>query len=309
MQGKVLGAIVVGLIVAALTAATVWWLPPWLMKWPYAGVSTTPGGLSIPDILKAETDLRHSIVETLQVIATAATAIVLVFTLYYTSRNVTLAETNSERTLEAQRQARLGERFSKAIEQLSSSSEPVRFGAVYALSRIARESKEDYWPVVELLCAFLRSERPAGRQRAPGRVAPPEDVKAIAAFLRTRDRQHESIEQTIDLSRTNLHALDLSGVHLIGAILDGAELDGARLVGAHLSRAKLGNVVATDADFTDALLDRSFLNGADLSRARLTGADLRDASVQNVKADPVFGPTKNMTAAQRATASGNWNEF
>jgi Pentapeptide repeats (8 copies) len=305
---RVTAAVVAGIAVAALTVAAVWLVPPWLMTGPYAEVSTTLGGLSISDILKSATDLRHSIIETLQVIATAVTAIVLVFTLYYTAKNVSLAEKNSQLSLDAQRQARIGERFSKATEQLSNTSEPVRVGAVYALARIAQESEEDYWPVVELLCAFLRSKRPVGSQRATGPVAPPEDIKAIAVFLRTRDHQREVAGQTINLSRTNLHALDLSGVHLVGAILDGAELDGAQLNEAHLRGAKLSSALATDADFTDADLEGSFLNGATLTRARLTGANLRDAMLTGAKANPVIGPAKNLTQAQKDSVDGTWYE-
>ena len=143
---KIAAAVLSGLLIVAVTIYAVWWLPPRMMTWPYAGMSTTWGGLSLPDSLKAQTDLRHTIVETLQVIATAITAIALVYTLQFTARNVRLAENAakeardaSEKNLNAQKQTRFGERFSKATEQLSNTSEAVKVGAIYALARIARE--------------------------------------------------------------------------------------------------------------------------------------------------------------------------
>ena len=125
MPLKVLGAVVGGLITAALLLVVVWaiwYIPPRLMLWPYFGVSPAPGGLTLNDLLKAESDLRHSVVETAQVVATAVTAFGIVLTLYFTARNVNLAERSSERSLEAMRQSRLGERFSKALEQLGDDS-------------------------------------------------------------------------------------------------------------------------------------------------------------------------------------------
>ena len=171
------------------------------------------------------------------------------------------------------------------------------------------KSEEDHWPIVELLCAFLRSQRPARQQQARGRVSPSEPAKAVAFFLRKRCHTREQAGQVIDLSLTNLHGLNLEKARLTNAVLDGAELDGVRLVGAFLSHAKMANVGATDTDFTDAHLDGCFLNGADLTRATLTRADLRDASVLNAKADPIIGPVFNVTQQQKDSVKGIWNEI
>lgn len=53
-------------------------------------------------------------------------------------------------------QRRITENFTKATEQLGSDKTAVRLGGIYTLDRISRESPDDYWTVMETLCAFVR---------------------------------------------------------------------------------------------------------------------------------------------------------
>jgi hypothetical protein len=57
---------------------------------------------------------------------------------------------------EADRQRRIVETFSKAVEQLGSNKLEVRVGAIFALERISKESPADYWIIVQVLAAFVR---------------------------------------------------------------------------------------------------------------------------------------------------------
>ena len=69
------------------------------------------------------------------------------------------AQTASERHQEqtnADRQRRITESFSKAVEQLGSDKLEVRLGGIYSLERISKESPDDYWTVMENLTAFVR---------------------------------------------------------------------------------------------------------------------------------------------------------
>jgi hypothetical protein len=45
----------------------------------------------------------------------------------------------------ADRQRRITEGFSKAVEQLGSDKLEVRLGGIYSLERISKESPDDYW--------------------------------------------------------------------------------------------------------------------------------------------------------------------
>ena len=67
----------------------------------------------------------------------------------------TASERHQEQT-NADRQRRITESFSKAVEQLGSDKLEVRLGGIYSLERISKESPDDYWTVMENLTAFVR---------------------------------------------------------------------------------------------------------------------------------------------------------
>lgn len=315
MQRVIAIAICGALVGILLIAPLIWLLPSSLMLLPYTGVSVTAPGLLPPmDVLKAQNDIRHSIVETVQLLGTLATAIGIIVTLYLTNQNVRLAQESakqgaeaSRQTLEAQRQSRLGERFSEAVGRLNSCDVAVRVGAIYILSRVAKESADDYyWPAAHLLSSFLRDRRPAEPGSEPATVAPLDDAKAVAAFFSMGLGTHGGI---VDLSRTDLHGLDFTDAIFWGANFDGAKLDGAKFVRAVLNGSKFFNVNASSADFTDARLIKSSMNGMDLTGAKLTRADLRGASVTNAKFHQVFGPIRNVTQQQIDSVAGRWTEL
>lgn len=61
------------------------------------------------------------------------------------------------RTFDLNRQGQVTDRFTRAIDQLGEESKlDVRLGGIYALERIARDSKRDYGPTMEVLTAFVR---------------------------------------------------------------------------------------------------------------------------------------------------------
>jgi hypothetical protein len=60
------------------------------------------------------------------------------------------------RTYRLTEQGHLTDRYAKAIEQLGSAKLDVRLGGIYALERIANDSKRDHPTVVEVLSAFIR---------------------------------------------------------------------------------------------------------------------------------------------------------
>jgi membrane protein implicated in regulation of membrane protease activity len=60
------------------------------------------------------------------------------------------------RTHRLTQQGQITERYTKAIEQLGSDKLDVRLGGIYALERIAKDSRRDHPTVVEVLSAFVR---------------------------------------------------------------------------------------------------------------------------------------------------------
>jgi uncharacterized protein YjbI with pentapeptide repeats len=141
-----------------------------------------------------------------------------------------------------------------------------------------------------------------------------QDALLVEASLRRADLRGACLRGA-DLSGADLFEADLRegaiaaadakvGYRVVDAqrrTLDGQETraHGACLAGANLQRSKMAGIVATQADFTDAVMkdcklvranlrQASFrgadLAGADLSGADLSGADLRDTVLVGVNA-------------------------
>jgi hypothetical protein len=70
------------------------------------------------------------------------------------------------RTLQVNREGQITERFTRAIDQLGATHDDnsknleLRLGGIYALERIARESEEDHWSIMEVLTAYVRDRAP-----------------------------------------------------------------------------------------------------------------------------------------------------
>lgn len=67
----------------------------------------------------------------------------------------------------------------------------VRLGAVYALERIARDSEEDYWPVIEILTAYVRENAPRQQNDEGAKPHPRADIQAILTVIGRRERTHD----------------------------------------------------------------------------------------------------------------------
>ena len=240
------------------------------------------------DLLLYETDNRIKIwTAIVQAIGGAALFIGLLFTW----RNLRAAQLK----LDIDREAQLTNRFTAATSQLGaqlSNGTPnveARLGGIYALSSIARDSPRDYWPVMEILTAYVRHNaiwRNVGQEDSlPSNVRTPEskprtDIQAILAVLGRStppEAMDRRLDQKFDLRNTDLRGAefwdahleraDFWGAHLEGAQLWGACLNDAKLVKAHLRGANLRDVKFSCADLTEANLTGADLTGADLSNA------------------------------------------
>jgi hypothetical protein len=228
--------------------------------------------------------------------------------IYFTWRGQRLTQESTQEELRITREGQITERFTRAIDQLGKVEGgkklyEIRIGGIYALERIARESKEDYWPIMEILTAYVRHNAPlppeadqerteaaTDEQRAmEGPVGKAEtklsavdpDIQAIMTVLRRRTSYHKQVEyERLDLSETNLTQAVLSGADLSGAVLTGAIFYEADLTGADLShQADLYEANLSGADLSGADLSGANFYGADLTQADLTQADLTDANL------------------------------
>jgi hypothetical protein len=245
-------------IAVATLFILVWWLvPPLLYRHTGTGKDAK---------LKAITDTRTALLAGL--IGVGA-----LLTFWLNSRVYRI----TARTLEVTEQGHITDRYTKAIEQLGNDKLDVRLGGIYALERIAVDSKRDHPTVVEVLSAFIREHGQAPTQPGTGTAddgnsepiaavfepptfEPPTDVQAAVTVLGRLPR------------RTNVSRGNLIGAHLEGANLGNAHLEGAILIGAHLVLASL-----FQAHLEEAILGEAHLQFANLSGAHLEGANLGDA--------------------------------
>jgi hypothetical protein len=290
-----------------------------LVKVPQWQVASLPD--SVSDRFDKENEARKTFA---QVVA----GIGLVAGLYFTSlqvREVQRATTNSQemarRNAEQVRDGQITDRYIKAVEQLGSTDAErmsVRIGAIFALERIARESKTDHWPIMELLTAFVR-DRSGGREKITVRP----DNLVDRQRLRTL-RDHSFIAEAVDrgsgrqylvlrmsdgtllnhwqnqpptedlqaamtvIGRRNLAyesdqslRLNLRYANLRELNLESAHLEGADLNDVNLYGTQLDLACLTGASLRGVYFVGASLAGADLRRAVISGVMTTAAPMPN----------------------------
>jgi uncharacterized protein YjbI with pentapeptide repeats len=173
------------------------------------------------------------------------------------------------------REGQITQRFTNAISQLGDDKKlAVRLGGIYALERIAKDSVNDHWTIIEVLLSFVRANAPittASETANDSRL--PADIQAILTVLGRRADVYEP--KYIDLSRVNLRKAGLAYARLPRVDFERSRLEEARFIEAHMP----------EANFTHAHLERAWLQKADLKqawfwRAHLEGANLNTANLE-----------------------------
>jgi hypothetical protein len=220
--------------------------------------------------------------------------------------------------LVATQEKNVTELYTKAIEQLGNEKMELRLGGIYALERIARESKKDYWPIMQILTAYLRQHAKCEENElhVGGIVYPklPSDIEAVVAVLKRRPHSFGDGESDrLDLSRTNLCRADFKEADLEAAILYRANLQWAllrkaKMKGAMLEDANLESARMEEADLTDAYLVRADLSNAQLRGSILIGANLSGADLLETDLKDAKGLTKEQVARAFWNEKTRWPE-
>lgn len=157
------------------------------------------------------------------------------------------------------------------------------------MERIAKDSPEDYWTIVEVLTAYVRQHAPwppaaeggpveaaAVPENGTAHQRPRADVQAALTVLGRRVLPGQAEElYDLDLRRT-----DLRGADLAYASFDNADLSWSRLDGADLTRAQLTRTILQGVCLRQAVMMGTRLEGADLTQAEgLTAAQIASAHV------------------------------
>jgi uncharacterized protein YjbI with pentapeptide repeats len=192
------------------------------------------------------------------------------------------------------REGQITERFTRAVDQLGNPGMEIRLGGIYALGRIANESKKDYWPIMEILTAYVRKNSNVkdensleivpismdvqANESIKNKVLNEKnvslDIQAILTVIGRREHSFESLENRIDLRETNLQHTNLLRANFSNAIIVGADLSGANLALANLSRAFLSGSNFSEAKAIQANFKKANLALANLSRVKFINADL-----------------------------------
>ena len=209
------------------------------------------------------------------------------------------------------------ERFAKAIEQLGNEKIETRLGAIYTLERIAKDSKDDHWTIMEVLTAFVRENAPLKKEEEQESPKIHTDIQAALTVIGRRNCKNDPKNQRLDLrniyirgadlreanlQRADLRLANLKEANLIEAKLQRASLDGANLQGATLMEAKLQEAdIGMEANLrgaylSEANLEGTFLYGANLQMANLSRANLKGAHL---------GGSKNLEQKQIEEAKGD----
>lgn len=199
-------------------------------------------------------------------------------------------------TLYMTQEGQITDRYSKAVEHLGAldgAGHPqveVRLGGIYALARIARDSKKDKRTVDDVLSAYLRQNSlmqtkdecdDAGMSRA--------DLQAALWSLGNLGfRGSEDGVPSLNLREINFCRYSFVDAHLENAFFTRANLRRADLQRAGLTRAKLEQVNfdladLREADLSAANLRASTFSESDLRGAKLIGAVLTEARFKAAK--------------------------
>jgi hypothetical protein len=210
------------------------------------------------------------------------------------------------RRSETERLRQVTDSFAKAIELLAHEDRSVRLGAIYALERIARQNRDEHWPIMETLTAYVRewserrrlevAETESAEVCEGTPVSEPAaalvDIQAVFTILGRRRVDYERV------TRSEPRRLNLAGaclirvkpdpppqreygrVELSGANLYRADLSQANLLGSNLASANLFRASLFEANLVSTILRGADLGRADLQRANLAGANLVGANLK-----------------------------
>jgi hypothetical protein len=306
-------------VILLLAMPTIVWLPEKLVNQVYHGDrkrSIESGN----NYAKLVDDCRKT---TVQIIGGA----LLLYGLYLTQRRTKATEETlrvSQRTLEVTRETQVTDRFTKAITQLGATDSQgkkqleIRFGGIYALERIAKDSPDDHWPIMEILTAYVRENAPCElwielesedsrtpeeipqRYKIPQFPHPDKDIQAIMTVIGRSKREQD--KGRLDLISVDLRRAGLQGAHLEMAQFGEANLERANLEEAHLERANLGGAHLEGANLEGAYLEPAYLGGAHLEGANLAGAHLEGANLEGAD----FSTAVALTQEQINVAYGDY---
>jgi uncharacterized protein YjbI with pentapeptide repeats len=275
----------VAVVAVGAIAAAVFLLPDYLVGSDLGG--RPQNALNAAELLKAKNDVRTTLLQAVAGVILLGGAVATWRQLRLGREQLNETQRQNREQLRVSQDAQITERFTRAIDQMGSTELDIRLGGIYALERIAKDSRDDHGPVMEVLSAFLREH--SGRNQETDNTDTPADaltssraderlradLQAAARAIGRRNAWNDPPEGDLDLS-----GVRLSEAKLRDADLQKADLQKADLQKADLQEALLQEAVLNDSNLQEAILYRANLQGAALYRINLQRAHLVDANLQ-----------------------------
>jgi hypothetical protein len=230
----IFGAVLAFLVVAAVFA------PPVVLR---LDLGRRVDELTAAETAAAVNQIRSAIVQGIAALVVLAGAYIGWRQLLQNTRAATAQ-------VESQRIGALTDRYTRAVDQLSSTDETIRVGAIHAFDRIAAEAPSERAGVIALLATYVRVRARRGWTSfddpdLPLRSRAADIQAALTTFTRwiepgevpaqwlSADIAHADLPNA-NLSKCTLWHLRMRDVNLMGASLTQADLRGADLRGAVL---------------------------------------------------------------------------
>ncbi|WP_326615308.1 pentapeptide repeat-containing protein (plasmid) [Streptomyces scopuliridis] len=179
------------------------------------------------------------------------------------------------------RQSQVTDRYAGAVSQLSSDNLDARLGGVFALQRLARDSRHDIASIAQVLSSFVVRRCPVTEPAPGGQVWDSERPSQTSQPPRSEPDVHAALTVLGSLgrrTRVELSESDLRGAELDGLSFEGGEVSRSLLRGADLRRSVLREAELDDTDLRGARLEHADLTAARLRRADLRGAEMKGAA-------------------------------
>ncbi|WP_199896483.1 pentapeptide repeat-containing protein [Streptomyces niger] len=236
------------LLAIAIFAALIW--PPNIPESWWIIVRPDFTGLSKDELVTAQGQLRLFGVQ-------AFAAIGASIALLYTARNFALA-----------RRGQVTDRFTKALERLSSSQIYVRIGGILALKQILQDAPNQAEDAAQVLQTFVHEHTEEQGEIDGTECVLPDVQVALSALGHAVHRAGTSLQ---------LRTRKLAGADLRGFRLENADLAGSSLKGAEISLCSLIDTDMSGIDATDANMSHSRFWDCDFFEGRLHKVEMEFA--------------------------------
>ena len=293
-------------------------------------------------------DLSYAIAVLLGVLVAASTVPFALIRVWINDRTIKAAERSTaaaERTTNAAEQGLITDKINTAVTGLgvektvkqtapggkitenTDANIEVRLGAVYALERISQDSDRDHMQIMEILCAYIRTNAPLDPETSMSSKEPRADIQAALTVIGRRAPDKIALERTkgfvLDLREADLRGADLqdgdfaqarfwrSNFHF--AVLIRTNLKGANLWDANLSRAHLIKTrFDAKTNLEDTTFDKAFVFDTDFSKTGVTQEQLSqmyaggDTRVPHGLTRPTHWPDQTLPRDEFLNAYDAW---